>query len=59
MVAGHYQPLADGGANALPPAPPDQTCPLQSHQRTKISKSIWGHPPAFQRPFRPCLSSAS
>jgi hypothetical protein len=43
MVAGHYQPLADDGAiKSQFPAPSDQTCPLQSGQKTKTSKLIWG-----------------
>src|SRR5215469_18246708 len=34
MVAGHYQPLADDGSRAAL-RPSDQTCPLQSGQKTK------------------------
>jgi len=52
MVVGHYQPLADDGTltfQRLPwCAPSDQTCLLQSVQKTKISKPICGQSAWFQ-----------
>jgi hypothetical protein len=52
MVVGHYQPLADDGTltfQRLPwCAPSDQTCLLQSVQKTKISKPICGQSARFQ-----------
>jgi hypothetical protein len=45
MVVGHYQPLADDGPLL---APSDQTCLLQSVQKTKISKPICGRLEGFQ-----------
>jgi hypothetical protein len=52
MVVGHYQPLADDGTltfqlNARC-APSDQTCLLQSIQKTKTSKLICGQRAGFQ-----------
>jgi len=37
LVAGRYQPLADGGAAT--PAPPDHACLLQSGQKANCSES--------------------
>ena len=54
MVVGHYQPLADDGTltfqlNARC-APSDQTCLLQSIQKTKTSKLICVLSAGFQVP---------
>src|SRR5215510_12907183 len=38
MVAGHYQPLADDGPHTVRPS--DQTCPLQSGQKTKKRRLV-------------------
>jgi len=52
MVVGHYQPLADDGTLTFETlarcAPSDQTCLLQSVQKTKISKPICGQSSRFQ-----------
>jgi len=52
MVVGHYQPLADDGTLTFKIltrcAPSDQTCLLQSVQKTKISKPICGQSVRFQ-----------
>src|SRR5713101_3954096 len=52
MVVGHYQPLADDGTftfQLLPwCAPSDQTCLLQSVQKTKTSKPMCGQSARFQ-----------
>src|SRR3982074_3591720 len=49
MVVGHYQPLADDGTLTFQRcAPSDQTCLLQSVQKTKISKPICGQSARFQ-----------
>jgi hypothetical protein len=52
MVVGHYQPLADDGTLTfqlmLGGAPSDQTCLLQSVQKTKTSKLMCGQSARFQ-----------
>jgi hypothetical protein len=52
MVVGHYQPLADDGTLTsnyfLGGAPTDQTCLLQSVQKTKTSKPMCGQSARFQ-----------
>jgi hypothetical protein len=51
MVVGHYQPLADDGTFTFLLrwcAPSDQTCLLQSVQKTKTSKPMCGQSARFQ-----------
>jgi len=62
--AGHCAPW-DGGwplptaGGRRSKAPSDQTCLLQSVQKTKISKPICGRLEGFQEAAPTCLSSAS